>query len=306
MACNSFTCLRMTEGSGRTALRVGCPVLGRAARSWDGELTEEHRDLPVDVLFGDEVSVVSETAPGRPLHVGSALIVFALSAIPFWPGLFLVLPALYRATRSASLALSVAFLIPLAILLAAALVAASRERTAAGWTGLAERLRLRPLGWKQVAWSLPLLAITLTGYFGLSATTTFFELRVGLKAPAELDLVSTGKTFWGFELAGNWWVVLLHVGILVLNVAGEELWFRGILFPRQLAAHGPRAWLVHGLCYHLFHMFYPWDVLRLLPESIAYGWVAQRSGSTWPGLISHFLFNGLGLIATVHGVLASP
>ena len=241
----------------------------------------------------------------RPLRLSLAVVVFGLSALPFWVGIYLVLPSLARRGASTALALSAGLLIPLALLLAAAVASARRQSIGRGVAGLRGRLRVEKLRWKDAGWAAALLAVTLGGYFGLRGTAVWFQTHVGLVPPPELDLVQTGRSFWGIELAGNWWAVLLHVGILVLNVAGEELWFRGVLFPRQEAAHGTRAWLVHGLCYHGFHMFFPWDVLRLLPESIMYGWVAQRSRSTWPGILSHFVFNGLGLIATISGVLAT-
>lgn len=246
-----------------------------------------------------------DVAALRPLRLGSAIGAFGLSAVPFWLGLYVALPLLVRTTGSASLSLSVGFLVPLALLLVAALVVAQRERTAPGVGGLLQRLRLgRPLA-RHGLWAAALLAVTLLGYFSLGGTAQWLQEHGGLAPPAAFELVRTETTFWGIPLAGNWWAVVLHLGILLLNVLGEELWFRGVLFPRQLAAHGPRAWLVHGLCYHMFHMFYPWDVLRLLPESLAYGWVTQRSGSTWPAIFAHLAFNGLGLLGTVSAVLAA-
>lgn len=240
-----------------------------------------------------------------PLALPRAIAIFALSALPFWIGLYAVLPGLVRRGTAVPLALSAAFLIPLSLLLVAATIVGRRERDGPGWAGLRRRWRLGSPRWSDVGWAAVLLVVTLTAYLGLAGTAEWFQSSAGLAPPSEFDLVQSEGTFFGFELAGNWWVLVLHVGILALNVAGEELWFRGVLFPRQEAAHGSRAWIVHGLCYHGFHMFYPWGVLRLLPESLMYGWIAQRTGSTWPGFLSHLAFNGLALIATVSGVLTA-
>lgn len=240
-----------------------------------------------------------------PLSPGRALLLFGASAAPFWFGIYLALPWLVRRGVPVSLALSVAALLPLAILLVAAVVAGRRERPSPDWEGLRHRWRMGPFRWADVGWGALLLTVTLLGYFTLAGTADWFQGHLGLTPPPEFDLVRTETTFWGVRLTGNWWAVALHLGILVLNVTGEELWFRGIIFPRQEAEHGPRAWWIHGLCYHGFHMFYPWDVIRLLPESLMYGWVAQRSKSVYPSLISHFLFNGLGLMSTIAAVVAA-
>jgi len=239
----------------------------------------------------------------KPLPLGGAVVWFALSAIPFWLGLYLVLPLLVDSGTGIAAALCVAFLVPLSLLLLFSILVGRRESKGKGWTELRKRWRLESIKLSDLGWALLLLVVSLAGYLGLAGTAEWLQQNAGLVPPEALDLVQTPTTFFGFELLGNWWVLALHFGILLLNVLGEELWFRGILFPRQEAEHGKKAWLVHGLCYHAFHMFYPWGVLRLLPESLMYGWIAQRSGSSWPSVISHFLFNGLALIATISGIL---
>ena len=62
---------------------------------------------------------------------------------------------------------------------------------------------------------------------------------------------------------------------------------------------------MHGLLYNRFHIFWKWDLIRLLPESLLYGIVAQKTRTIWPCIIAHFVFNGLGLIVTIVGIMQS-
>jgi membrane protease YdiL (CAAX protease family) len=236
----------------------------------------------------------------KPLPLPRALLLFALTAVPFWLSIHWAVPRLIGAGSSVALAFSIGVVIPLAVLLAVAVLMGMRER---GSVGLLARWRLKRMRRSDWGWTLVLLVITLAGYFLLSGTSDWLGARAPFIPPAELDLIRTDDAFFGIPLKGNWWALVVHVGLLVMNVFGEELWFRGTLFPRQEAAHGKHAWWIHGLCYHAWHMFYPWDLLRLLPESLAYGWVTQKTGNTWPAIISHFAFNGLGLLATVGGIV---
>jgi membrane protease YdiL (CAAX protease family) len=64
---------------------------------------------------------------------------------------------------------------------------------------------------------------------------------------------SVPTEFLGIALRGNWGMALVYLAILVLNIVGEEFWWRGYVLPRQELAHGRWAWLVHGILWTLFH-----------------------------------------------------
>lgn len=82
--------------------------------------------------------------------------------------------------------------------------------------------------------------------------------------------------------------------LLGFNLLGEEVWFRGYLFPRQQLLYGSRTWLVHGLLWTLFHLpLYPWTVLYLLPTALTVSYAAQKTGSSWASYWVHGLGNGL-------------
>jgi membrane protease YdiL (CAAX protease family) len=55
----------------------------------------------------------------------------------------------------------------------------------------------------------------------------------------------------------------------------------------------------------LFHAYKWWDLIGLLPVCLSLSFVAQKRQSTWPGIIAHFLFNGLGFIGLMVIMLGS-
>ncbi len=228
---------------------------------------------------------------------------FILSAIPFWLGIYIVIPMLNSWGCSISVTFSIGILLPLLLLLIGAITVGLAESESGG-VGLIKRWRLQPLRRSDIGWLLLLFIITVSSYFLLEGTSNWMLATFPkLSPPESFNLLQTEDTFFGMSLKGNWFVLLVHIGIILLNVLGEELWFRGILFPKHEAISRKWGWLIHGLFYHMWHMFYPWNLLRLLPESLAYGWIAQKTKNTWVCIGSHFLFNGLGLIATISGIV---
>jgi membrane protease YdiL (CAAX protease family) len=81
--------------------------------------------------------------------------------------------------------------------------------------------------------------------------------------------------------------------VLVLNIAAEELFWRGIIFPRQELQHGRRTIVVHGLIWAFSHLFQYWMLPPILIGSLALAWTVQRTRSTWVGVVGHLVNNGL-------------
>jgi membrane protease YdiL (CAAX protease family) len=76
-----------------------------------------------------------------------------------------------------------------------------------------------------------------------------------------------------------------------VNVGGEELWWRGYVLPRQELTLGANAWFVHGLLWTAFHVVFYWQLLMILPITLAIAFVSQRTKSTWPAIVGHALLN---------------
>lgn len=76
----------------------------------------------------------------------------------------------------------------------------------------------------------------------------------------------------GIPLPGAWWFVIYYaVWLLVLNIFGEEPWWRGYVLPRQELFFGRATWAVHGVFWSLFHLF-----IGMAVTGMALAFVAQR------------------------------
>jgi len=55
----------------------------------------------------------------------------------------------------------------------------------------------------------------------------------------------------------------------------------------------------------LFHSFWTWNLVAILPGALALSFVACRLKSTTPGIVAHWAQNALGLVAIFIGVVGS-
>ena len=113
--------------------------------------------------------------------------------------------------------------------------------------------------------------------------------------------------FMGIPLHGSWWVAAYYALVLLVgNIAGEELWWRGYLLPRQELVHGTMTWIVHGILWAAFHLFFQtnlWDMVRMIPTCCALTFVAQHRKNTWPGIVGHTFGNSPLFLQIVRGIM---
>ena len=166
------------------------------------------------------------------------------------------------------------------------------ERTVAAFT---HRIRMRRLSLRVLAWSGGL------GLLMFSATLAFSPLISGAVSSGRLPVPSGIPDYLHplkqlsiaeirAELVAQGAVPLIPVALL-LNILGEEVFWRGMIFPRQELAYGSRTFLVHGPIWALSHLFQYWLLAPLLVSSVALAYVYQRTGNTWSGILAHMLNN---------------
>ncbi len=124
-------------------------------------------------------------------------------------------------------------------------------------------------------------------------------------APEEFISFRAGMvdgSFGGMDMQGRWDIFVgILLGLTILNIGGEELWWRGIILPRQELVFGKWAWLVNGLLWDLFHIFYHTtfgSVIAYVPVTLLIAFVAQRTSNTWPAIIAHWIGN-VGILIAV-------
>lgn len=101
----------------------------------------------------------------------------------------------------------------------------------------------------------------------------------------------------------NTWLTwtILAIAVVVGAPLGEELFFRGLVFPAVRARWGLVAAIaVSGALFALVHF----EVSVVLPFwgiGMLFAWSYHRSGSLWTPVIAHAIFNGVSFAATIAG-----
>jgi membrane protease YdiL (CAAX protease family) len=200
---------------------------------------------------------------------------------------------------------SLCLYLPLGLLGALALSLSRREATGR----LAARLRLFPLSLGDLPWLLGLCAAMIVPFAAIDAALKpAFEAIPWIMPAYVPEALRAGPIDWvasaGAPLRGNWPLAMAACAFFALNVAGEELWWRGYVLPRQEATMGKRAWIAHGVLWALFHAPKYWAIPALLPGALAAAFVAYRRKSTTCALAAHALANGIGLVSLLASIAA--
>lgn len=246
-----------------------------------------------------------ERRPLAPIGRGQSILLFGIPAAILVAFVYLVIPALDAAGLSPFMAYLVGLLIPLVLMFLAALAAYRLEGSPLTWNDFKARYRLRPMTGRDWLWTLGLAVFSVVAYGILlsieSALITGGLIPLPAGIPAALDPRTTSDpasmaALLDGQLQGSWTALIVYFVLLFFNIFGEELWWRGFILPRQELAFGKTTWLIHGSLWALFHIFKWWDVVALLPVTLSLSFVAQRRQNTWPGIICHYVTNGLGFI----------
>ncbi len=131
-------------------------------------------------------------------------------------------------------------------------------------------------------------------------------IAINTVLPRLLDIAFENPQVQALAPAGFSWPALIAMTVMggILAPIAEEIAFRGLFFGwlRQYMGFGPAA-LVSASVFAVLH-----GVLLLIPALIVVGlalaWIAERSGSILPAIVTHAAFNTF-MIATLYAALAA-
>lgn len=259
----------------------------------------------------------TETRALKPLPPSTALLYFGIPALVLVFSVYYLIPYFMGRGNTEFVSYSLALLIPLILMLAASFIGLRMEGYPVNWESIKQRFRLRKMDRTDWIWTGISLVIMLVsaGVFGVlgQILVTNGLIPLPLRIPTALldptvdpaNMMNVVMNALGPNVKGNWGLVVLTLILLFFNIIGEEFWWRGLILPRQELTHGRNTWLIHGTLWALFHAFKYWSVIGLLPVCLTLSYVAQRRQNTWPGMITHFIVNGLSLIPLIGVVLGS-
>jgi membrane protease YdiL (CAAX protease family) len=249
----------------------------------------------------------------KPLGFLPSLRYFGLPALLFVAGFWVLMPWFIQLGMLPYYAYLLGLGIPLALLWVTALLWLKLEGYTITWATVKARFRLRRMDRKAWLWSMgALLAGSVVGALLISQLSRFLIeqgiIPVPSTIPAFMSPTSLTDPRTAYDeavgdLRDNWLPLISMAILLVINVLGEEFWWRGIVLPRQEMVFGRWTWVVHGIMWAFFHIFKWWDVLTLIPICLALSFVCSKLKNTTPGIVIHSVTNGIALLPLFAGIL---
>jgi membrane protease YdiL (CAAX protease family) len=248
---------------------------------------------------------MKKTTQIQPMPITLALLFFGIPMLLMAITQRIVLPFL-DASGVSPLVNFFVLMIPLVLIFFGALIGYRREGHLWNWSNFSQRFRLTRLSGKGWLWAIAAalgnIGLYLSVYtVGLPVLEWLADL---IPDPEVLNrILGDGTSFVGYPLSGNFWLLGVYFTYYFFNVVGEELWWRGYIFPRQELVHGSRTWIVHGLLWAGFHLFTPYNALMVLPGALWMSWIVQKQKNNWIFLIAHAAINGLAMFSIISGIL---
>ena len=248
----------------------------------------------------------------KPMHLWQSILLTMAPAMLLYVFYYFMMPGLVETNGYPFL---VVYLIAWGggemLIFLASLVVYKMEGNPSTWKAFTSRYRLHKMHRKDWAWFASLFIFSTLTYFGLTFTAEWLGSMPGFAPPdffpAELTPGGAGKVipgeFMGFPLNGMWWVLLVYFLGWFFNIFGEEFWFRGYMLPRQELTHERYAWIVHGILFTLFHIFWKWNLLVLLPGSLFMAYVVQRRQNTWISILWHGIINFTPMLVLLQAIM---
>lgn len=218
----------------------------------------------------------------RPISGGAVLAVLAVAALvpafPYWSAWLHIDPVagLIRGMDGDLMAVNATILGLSGAVMAAAVAVALQRR---GWRSL-EFLPFRR-HWLVTGPALLLVVSVVTALFQGEMAEAVAEVTAAAVAPGEVT--PSG-------------VLFMLAGAGILAPLGEEMVFRGLLYPWLKGRFGvPAAIIASGVLFGLFHV-HPDLAVRAMALGIALGFIRERAGSLWPCVAAHAVNNSLAVL----------
>lgn len=247
----------------------------------------------------------------KPMGMFSSLLFFGIPTALFSFSIYYVMQKLHQHGVNDVVNFLFTLVIPLVLLLVASLIAFKLEGNKFTWHTLTTRFRLKRMTRTDWFYTIGLFTAMAAIYGGLSFTSKWL-IQFKLFSPPDFLLPAVDPRmaqnifltdFMGIPLKGQWWIAGVYFVALLFNVVGEEFWWRGYIFPRQELAFKKWTWLIHGILWGLFHVFWKWNLLILLPSSLVLSYIIYKRKNTTIGIIAHLAFNSVPLIGIIIGII---
>jgi len=247
----------------------------------------------------------------KPMGILSSLLFFGVPSAFYCFCIYYVMQKLHQNGTNDFINWYVSMVIPLALFLLAAIIAYKVEGNSFKWSAFLTRFRLKKMTNKDWIYTLVLFIVSVIIYGTLSFTSKWL-IQFKLFSPPEFLLPAVDPrleqnilldSFMGVPLKGQWWIAVIYFIFLLFNIVGEEFWWRGYILPRQELAFKKWTWVIHGSLWGLFHIFWKWNLIILLPYCLVLSYVIYKRKNTWIGIIAHMALNTGPLVGMIIGII---
>ena len=248
----------------------------------------------------------------RPMPLWESSLFFGIPAIIAILCIFKLYPYLFKNGFSSIMSYLICLNIPISIMLVTSFVAFKMEGNLMNWMALRSRFRIESMNRRDWIWTtaLSFFMLITTGVLSVLLSYIIPELigkgfiKIPDTIPPFIDIripqnIESLKMQMGVDAIGNWALLVMTFITLILGILGEEFLWRGYVLPRQELYHGKNAWVVHGILWMFVHSFKWWQMIALLPGTLALSLVSQRLKNTSPAVIAHFITNFVGTIGLI-------
>lgn len=247
----------------------------------------------------------------KPMGIFPSLLFFGIPSAVVSFSIYYVMQKLHQNGVNDFINFFISMVLPLALMLLAAVIAYRVEGNSFDWSAFSTRFRLKKMTKKDWIYTLALIVAMIIIYGALSFTSKWL-IQFKLFSPPEFLLPAVDPrleqniimdSFMGVTLKGQWWIAVAYFIALLFNIFGEELWWRGYIMPRQELAFKKWTWIIHGTLWTLFHVFWKWNLIVLLPTCLVLSYVIYKQKNTWIGIIAHMAFNSVPLIGLIIAII---
>lgn len=245
----------------------------------------------------------------KPMTILTSLPYFLISSVLIYLGLYVFTPMLMaRGIPFVTLYLVLFQFAPFLLLLITALILYSREGNAWNIVDFKSRMRLNPL--QKADWLCIIgmilfylaIMLALTPAINKIAQIPFFSPPDFFPAELNPNKAAVPGLVMGADVSGQYWVIALYFLGWLSNIFGEEFLWRGIILPRQVKQYGSKAWIMHAVLWGLWHFFWKWQLIGIIPFAFLLTYVAYKRKNTWIGIIAHGTLNAIPLVMAIISV----
>ena len=230
------------------------------------------------------------------LGFGVVFALFFYGVIPLFESLGL--PGFY--------AYLLALTIPFILMIITTFYCLKKEGVPFNFKSLMNRLNYKKIEKKDILLLVGIFAVELIVFLLLNQLNMLLVEHVYI-FPNQLPVFADPRVLDALEiidleigLKNNYLLLFVVLVVLILNVVGEEIFWRGYLFERQKVNASKYFWVFHALMWTVFHFYKYYDLLIVLPMAFGLTYAVYKTKNNTPGLIFHFITNSTTFFALLY------